>query len=304
MKWTKFIILLVVFMLTIKGIDRLYAPIDTWADTMLKAYSQRKDSVDVIIIGHSHTGAIRQSRLGDLNVMNFSYAGMELKDRYDFLKEILKQKGRVRYVVMAMDYDQIGHKTSDGMVHNMLLPCIVNNESGLTSAVSKMEPTNFLRHNRDLKVLYEYYVTRRYNRNDTSFVPLNFTNKNDFSACSKRALELSKLNYSSHNINENLELLDEIHKLLNEKGIMLVLLNTPKPSCFNEVYFNNLDTSHMFQLRDYISRNHLMYADFGKANCFNGEDFRDFDHLSDKGSKLVCDSIWRMIESRQELAKN
>src|SRR5690242_12711089 len=117
MKWTKFIILLVVFMLTIKGIDRLYAPIDTWADTMLKAYKQRKDSVDVIIIGHSHTGAIRQSRLGDFNVMNFSYAGMELKDRYDFLQQILKKKGKVRYVVMAMDYDQIGHKTSDGMVH-------------------------------------------------------------------------------------------------------------------------------------------------------------------------------------------
>src|SRR5438270_4821834 len=130
MKWFKFLILVLAFALTVKGIDMLYAPIDTWADTMLKAYRQRKDSVDVIIIGHSHTGAIRQSRIGTLNAMNFSYAGMELKDRYDFLQEILKEKGRVKYVIMAMDYDQIGHKTSDGMVHNMLLPWIIDQETG------------------------------------------------------------------------------------------------------------------------------------------------------------------------------
>jgi hypothetical protein len=295
MKWIKFFILILAFALTVKGIDRLYAPIDTWVDVMLKAYRQKKDSVDVIIIGHSHTGAIRQNQIGHLNVMNFSYAGMELKDRYDFLQEILKQKGRVKYVIMAMDYDQIGHKTSDGMMHNMLLPWIIDEETGIKHVMDQVTPKNFLRHNRDLRILYDYYITKQYNKNDTSFIPLNFTNKNDFSACKKRALEISKINFSSQHVTENLQLLDQINRFLISKGITLVLLNTPKPECFNQIYFDNLDTTNMFRLRNFIAQNKLMYADFGKATIFSEDDFRDFDHLSFKGSQIVCDSLSRMI---------
>src|SRR3982751_554715 len=122
MKWTKFLLLIAVFIATMFVIDRLYAPIPTWADKMLKKYASEKDSIEIVIIGNSHTGAIRQKKIDNMNVINLSYSGMELKERMTILKEVLQKKGPLKYVIMAMDYDQIGHKTSDGFLHNMLLP--------------------------------------------------------------------------------------------------------------------------------------------------------------------------------------
>jgi hypothetical protein len=297
MKWFKFFALVLAFILTMVGIDRLYAPIQTWADTMLNAYRKNKDSIDVIIIGHSHTGAIRQRTIGDLKAINFSYAGMEMKDRLDFLREILRQKGRIRYVIMAMDYDQVGHKTSDPIVHNMLLPYIANNETGWNGKLKRMGPNNFLRHNRDLRILYDYYVTKQYNKNDTNFVPLNFTGKDDADACNKRALEISKINYSESKVDENFRLLEEIREMLSKQGIQLVLLNTPKSECFNRIYFENLDSSEVPRLRKFIEDNHLIYADFARSTAFPEDEFRDFDHLNDKGSSVLCDSLWNILRA-------
>jgi hypothetical protein len=297
MKWLKFFAVVLAFTLTMIGIDRLYAPIRTWADTMLDAYKLQKDSIDLVIIGHSHTGAIRQRRIGDLNTINFSYAGMELKDRLDFLREILKENGHLKYVVMALDYDQVGRKTSDPMVHNMLLPYIVKNETGWDGKLKKLAPNNFLRHNRDLRVLYDYYVSKQYNKNDTNFIPVNFTEKTDVSACNKRALELAKISYSDARVQENFQLLAEIRELLAKKGISLVLLNTPKSECFNKTYFENLDTTQVPRLRKFIEDNNLVYADFGRSNAFSEDDFRDFDHLNEKGSRALCDTLWNILRA-------
>jgi hypothetical protein len=304
MKWLKFFAVVLAFILTMVGIDRLYAPIRTWADTMLGAYRQNKDSIDVVIIGHSHTGAIRQRVIGDLNAINFSYAGMELKDRLDFLREILKEKGRIKYVIMALDYDQVGRKTSDPMVHNMLLPYIVNNETGWDGKLKRLSPNNFLRHNRDLRVLYDYYVSKQYNKNDTNFIPVNFTEKTDMSACTKRALELAKISYSDSRVEENFRLLAEIRDLLAQRGITLVLLNTPKSECFNKIYFENLDTSQLPRIRKFIEENNLVYADFGRSTAFSEDEFRDFDHLNEKGSQVLCDSLWNILRAHNsQLAK-
>ncbi|MFL5810684.1 MAG: hypothetical protein ACJ749_14270 [Flavisolibacter sp.] len=269
---------------------------------MLSAFQKKKDSVEMIIIGNSHTGAFRQRTIGTLRVMNFSYAGMELQDRFDLMRELFKEKTSVKYVLMAMDYDQIGHKISDAFIHNMFLPYIMNKQEGITRLASSLKPNDFLRHNRDLTILYDYYISGHYNKNDTNFVPLNFTRKDDANGCERRALELSRFNFSAQNIDNNLALIDKIKLFLASKGIHLILLNTPKPNCFDETYFKNLDNSNISILKSFVAKHHIAFFDFAKSNLFKEEDFQDFDHLNMEGSQILCDSLWKAISKTDELA--
>ncbi|MDB5251208.1 MAG: hypothetical protein JWP27_377 [Flaviaesturariibacter sp.] len=291
MTWSKFFLTLGAFVLTAFAIDRLYAPIPTWADHMLQQYAKKKDSVGVILIGNSHTGAIRDRQIGGLPVMNLSVAGIELGDRLTLLNEVLKSKGSLRYVIMSMDYDQIGHKTSDQRVGNMLLPYSIENDKSLGGYLKRINTNNFLRHNRDFGVLRQYWSGGIDFDKEVNFIPVGFRNKADAEACRKRALELSTLSFSEGRINRNLEIALEISRNLTAHGVQLVLLNTPKTKCLTESYTGQFKQAYRERLAGFASTHRIPFLDFQGDPRFSDEDFIDFDHLNAAGTAKLCSLI-------------
>jgi hypothetical protein len=227
--------------------------------------------------------------------MNFSIAGIELKERLTILQQVIRQKGPLKYVIMSMDYDQIGHKTSDSYIGNMLLPYEARNSHGLQKLWKGLYPNNFLKHNRDFSKLYEYYTKGIDFSKEVNVIPLSFKDRQDMVACKKRALELSTLYFSAERIDDNFKLLDVTNTVLRQAGIQLVFLNTPKTACFTEAYQSSFNSVYSKELKKFAADRKIPFLDFGSGEGFDGNDFRDFDHLNSAGSAKLCEYIGKAL---------
>jgi hypothetical protein len=291
MRFHGFLLVVLAFLGTIFLIDLLFSPMPTWADYIFSQYDKRKDSTDVILIGNSHTGAIKGIRIGDWRLMNFSIAGIELKERLTVLRHVVQQKGSLKFVIMSMDYDQVGHKPSDTYIGNMLLPYEIQNSRGFRRILKMLLPINFLKHNRDFSKLYEYHTKGIDFSKQVNVVPLSFKDRHDGVACRKRALELSTLDFSGDRVGDNFRILEEIDSLLKEAHVQLIFLNTPKTRCFTQAYNASFNTSYYKKLKEFAAGRNIPFLDFGSDERFDENDFRDFDHLNLTGSRKICEYI-------------
>lgn len=303
MKWTKFFIVLAAFIGTAFLIDRLYAPIPTWADHMSGLYAKQKDSIGIILIGNSHTGAIRDTRIGQYPVMNLSIAGIEMQERRTLLEEVTRNKGSLKYVLMSMDYDQLGHQTTDSHVGNMLLPYALEQDKSTFAFLKKFNANNFMRHNRDFSVLKKYYSDGIDFTKELNFIPVGFRDKTDMKACAKRAVEMARLNFREERMNDNIEIVKEIKAMLDARGITLVMLNTPKTACLTKEYHAQFKQENRERLLGFLQANNIPFLNFEGSNHFNDSDFVDFDHLNTQGSAKLSALIATQLDASNSVTR-
>ena len=294
----KFYFITAAFILIVVLLNLLYRPIPTWADQALDRFKREKDSIGVIIIGHSHTGALQIAEINGLRTLNLSYSGMEAQNEYDIVKWLVSQKSSVKYMLIALDYDQLGHMTTNEFLNNMMMPYKTDDVSLFTKFSNLLAGPQYVRHNRDLQMLFDYYLNGPKSYLDVNVVPVTFTGKDDSVGCDHRATELAVGNTSIENIGKNKKLFSETIKLLKDNNITPVFINTPKPERFNSLYFSKLAPVYISETKKLADSLGVLYLDYSKSRGYSDDDFLDNDHLSKNGCTKIKDSIVTAIRNK------
>ena len=90
-------------------------------------------------------------------------------------------------------------------------------------------------------------------------------------------------------LNYNIELIEKIIKKCNEKSIKVILLTTPFTKYYNNFFSDDLlNKSFYSEIEKIREKYSLLYFDFSHDYInFNKEEyFADYDHVSEKGSKI------------------
>ena len=269
-------------------LQKISAPIDKVL-TLLNI----KDSAEILIVGNSHTGAISVSDDTTFlnNTLNLSLAYLELEDRYKLMKYCLDQK-HFKTILLSTDADQLGHKASSNNYDRQFYKygfSLYNN----SLANRLMASLNFFRLQMGAGELIKSIFI---NETDTAnykfnFIPLSNKSKNDYAACTLRAKEHSLFLFKKEMITENLQILQKIIDLCKSKNSKLYLIQTPKSKCYTNVYMNQ----QMFILNGRIDslakKNYIQFLNYLGNNTFIDEDFADFDHVNNKGSRKLVNLI-------------
>lgn len=253
-------------------------------DHLLTEQSQ-KPSASVLITGNSHTGVLTDAYDTAFlkSSINISLSNLEMEDRYKVLQKCINGD-KISTVILGMDPDQLGHPVSSS-TYDMQLHrygfALHNN----TLSNRFMSRLNFFRLHLNVNELIK--TLRTGEKGDTqkiNFIP--FTNKarNDTEACKKRAQEHSVFTYKKENNNSNLRCIQKIIDFCKQKNIQLLFLQTPKPACYSQIYFNENMRAATKLIDSIAVRNDVLYLNYLNNNLFTDNDFTDYDHLSPAGS--------------------
>jgi hypothetical protein len=286
-KFKPLIITLVAFVGLVFIINQLYKKVPNIYDARFAAWQKQKDSTQVLFVGNSHIGALQSYPVGNMSSYNMAYAGMEWQDAYTIINQCLQQNTSLKYIVLGCNYDQIGHATSNSLIGNMLLPYTAQQAEGTEKYFSFLKPLHFLKHDRTLKPLVNYYKNGITVKDDNTIITLDFKDKSDKQGCIKRAQELGKISYSKNRIAANKELLIKINNLAKSKNITLVLLSTPKGDCFMQEYNKYISNAEQQLVKELANNLQIKFVDFYNNPAFNEDDILDFDHLNSKGAQKL-----------------
>ena len=259
------------------------APIDR-----LFLQQPQKPLASVLIIGNSHTGVLNE--VSDTEFLqksiNMSLSNLELEDRYKVLQNILKGTN-IKTVILAMDPDQLGHNLSTNSYDAQLYKYgFALHYSTFGNRI--LSNLNFFRLRLNVNDLIKTLVKGA--NDDTAkinFIPFTNKERNDQEACKKRAQEHSVYNYKIDNNIKNLVFLQKIIDVCKEKKIQLLLLQTPKPECYSEIYLNEKMIAATEKIDSIAKKNQIRYLNYFNNPNFPDSDFADYDHLNQIGSNKL-----------------
>lgn len=252
----------------------------------------QKPLASVLIIGNSHTGVLND--VSDTvflqNSINMSLSNLELEDRYKVLQYILKGTN-IKTVILAMDPDQLGHNLStnsyDAQLHKYGFALHYNSFGNRI-----LSNLNFFRLRLNVNDLIKTLVKGA--NDDTvkiNFIPFTNKKRGDKEACKKRAQEHSLYNYKTDNNIKNLVFLKKIIDVCKEKKIQLLLLQTPTPVCYSEIYYNDNMKVATKKIDSIANENKIVYLNYFHNPNFTDSDFADYDHLNQNGSDKLLNLL-------------
>lgn len=267
---------------------------------VLNFYQQKRDSIDILVLGSSHAYAAFSPEVifnnTKMKVYDFATQQQPIWITYYYLIEALKYQ-KPKYVFLevhmavASDYEYASESVNRDAIDKMRFS--VNKINAINNSVKFS------------KDRYSYYfnIAKYHSR-------YKELNKDDFDAVLKRKtidnnghIDLENIDYifsdeTPNNIEEKAihkkseEYLYKIIDLLNKKGIKLILVKTPCSYNENEVTKLNY-TERIMQENDILFLNYI--KNISDLNLDYKKDFYDSGHLSESGSEKLSTKISEII---------
>jgi hypothetical protein len=249
------------------------------------------DQVTLLLIGNSHTGALRTVALRDDDVTyNASVGGQDLCRSYLLLRAYLPRLPRLREVVVAADYDAVGYNLSvfnQEWQDRQYYPYTgeLYHDGSLQRLLAK---SSFFRNNRDLSVVFSHAQPNT--RDSNPILPADGRVASTPEGCGKRAKEHSEVKFRRSLIVENIDYLQRIVALGLRQNVTIHFLNTPKSDCYRTNYSEATRRIGREAILRALGPRGDEFHDYFDDGRFLGEDFLDDDHLSLLGAqKLMKD---------------
>lgn len=282
------------FIAVIIVLEVLFADCPTRIDYLYASIRQTTDSVEVAIVGNSHAGAIGKPSVLHVEkemVGNYSVSGQDLFHAQIVISDILKQKNKLKYIVLFVDYDMLGYDllSTNQRYTDREYYKYADTMQDMSLANRLMATSNFFRCNRDFSVLKEKYKRSESNnetvlkQQEENFIPVTTTN-DEKEACRHRATEMTGIKFTRSLVGENQKILQNIIDRVLSSNVQLIIVVPPKRSCFYE-YANKENTKlskdALYQIVE--SNNVVCFVDMYGNEMFNDDDFVDADHLNPSG---------------------
>ena len=310
--------LFLVLGICILGLEYAYKDYINPVDYRLKPLEVISSDVETLILGASHTQAIgNQEIIKNQNCYNTSMGGQDLLHTFLILKSFIEKMNKLKTVVVELEYHSLGYNFADfNQVWKDRQYYTYTNQLDHNDWVSQLlAKSTFQRSNRDfsylinifsnqkqepirIKEIIESLKERKTVAQKNDFIPL--TNKEfNLTDCKKRAFEQSRIKYKKSLVPQNKEILEKIIQLSKVKNINLILLNTPKTSCYIDNYLTNKEMGKMKnEIKFILKKYKLEYYDFLESKSFNDSDFADYDHLNVKGVSKLIKKIYFLTKSQ------
>lgn len=282
------------FIAVIAVLEVLFDDCPTRIDYLYASIRQTTDSVEVAIVGNSHAGAIGKPSVLHVEkemVGNYSVSGQDLFHAQIVISELLKQKNKLKYIVLFVDYDMLGYGllSTNQRYTDREYYKYADTMQDMSLANQLMASSNFFRCNRDFSILKEKYKRSESNneivseQQEENFIPVTTTNdEND--ACRHRAMEMTNIKFSRELICQNQKILQSIIEIVAKSNAQLIITVPPKRSCFYN-YANKENTKlskdALYQIVE--SNKAVCFVDMYGNEMFNDDDFVDADHPNSSG---------------------
>ncbi len=282
------------FIAVIAVLEVLFDDCPTRIDYLYASIRQTTDSVEVAIVGNSHAGAIGKPSVLHVEkemVGNYSVSGQDLFHAQIVISDILKQKNKLKYIVLFVDYDMLGYDllSTNQRYTDREYYKYADTMQDMSLANRLMATSNFFRCNRDFSVLKEKYKRSESNnetvlkQQEENFIPVTTTNDEN-EACRHRAIEMTGIKFKRSLICENQKILQNIIDRVLSSNVQLIIVVPPKRSCFYE-YANKENTKlskdALYQIVE--SNEAVCFVDMYGNEMFNDDDFVDADHPNSSG---------------------
>lgn len=299
------------FIVVIVALEVLFADCPTRIDYLYASIRQTTDSVEVAIVGNSHAGAIGKPSVLHVEkemVGNYSVSGQDLFHAQIVISDILKQKNKLKYIVLFVDYDMLGYDllSTNQRYTDREYYKYSDTMQDMSLANRLMASSNFFRCNRDFSVLKEKYKRSESNNETVSkqqeenFIPVATTNDvND--ACRHRAMEMTGIKFKRSLIEENQKIIQNIIDIVLSSNAQLIIVVPPKRSCFYEYAHKENTKISKEALYQIVESNDAVYfVDMYGNEIFNDDDFVDADHPNSTGVYKIGTTITNGYENITE----
>jgi hypothetical protein len=213
---------------------------------------------------------------------NASFGGQDLYHMYSIIKTYLPQMTSLRIIVLGLDYDLLGYdlEVANEMWRDRQYYPYTHMLYKDGYGDQLVASSSFFRTNRDFMVLLQGKSSTK-NADQLVVSPL------DGASCMERAREHSVYKFKSGLIEKNLDYLQQLIFLCVDRGIRLILLETPKQDCYNANYCQETKNVAIAKIRELMQKNNMNFYDYSSDSTFDAGDFIDADHLNEAGAKKL-----------------
>lgn len=272
-------------------LEVLYKNYNNNVDTLFQKIDHADDSVNFILTGNSYIGKLGITKIDSPDIpLNISFGGQDIFHQYIILKYAVNRFKGLKKIIIGVEYNLLGYdyeKANQSYLDRQYYPytdTLYNN--GLISRL--LASSNFFRSNRDITFLVRFLTENKEISmlTDNEFIPV-VAEKLSMDACRKRAKEHTLIKFDKDLIPANVQVLGKIYYLLKSKNIEMIVLVTPKTSCYRKYSDSANVALGKAALYSFFKDKNLIYLDLYGDEDFESDDFLDFDHLSKSGKNKL-----------------
>jgi hypothetical protein len=291
--------ILLVLLAGFYALESQYSNYLTPFDVKFTKLEKNLSQIEQLSIGASHADALKNYGIDECaNVFNISFGGQDIFHVKVILEKYLTMMPNLNTIVYVLDYEQMGYNFStenQEWKDRQYFP-YTNKLYEDTKLQRFLTQSNFYRANRDMGFLFDKTKQRTFEMilsdhntfRSTAAIPLK-TSMSSL-ACKKRAIELSVVKWDEKLITENAGYVEEIIKLCHSYDIKLILLNTPKATCFYKYFNAETERLGKDRINEICASQNTHYFDYYGDISFESY-FQDPDHLNDQGAKFLIQRL-------------
>ena len=282
------------------ALNWFYSDYKTPIDLTFESIDTANPSVQTLLSGNSHMGAMTHNLYIDTNAVNVSMGGQDVFHQLLIAEYAMGKMPALKTIVMNLDPEMLGTSlaySNQEYIDRQYYPhthLLYDNTFGNRLISSSA----FFRSNRDLNYLFQHKRMEQEFKSvgrKANFLP---NEKPSPELCKKRAIELTSVKFKKPLVDESLKKLHEIIVLAKEKSISLVLITTPRRPC----YMSYADTGNMNyairRLQTFLTTENVPLYNYYDAPGFDDSDFRDPDHMNDNGERKLADRLLPAIKNQ------
>ena len=248
--------------------------------------------ISTLILGHSHAFyGINPQILND-KAFNAAYVSQPLGYDLKLLEKYSDSLTSLKRIIIVISYPSLfltlENSTEKYRLKNYYLYYGFNDGIPLKYKFETTAMDSYF----NSFVIKDYYLDNENKMNSDSlgFGYKKSTHKINFKNDALRAVSRHTFNDTSH-YQENINALKKMIAIAKDKKIKVYLITTPTTS----EYYENINTRQWYKILKAMERltneKDVFYYNFMKSGEFNEEDFRDSDHLNNRGAKKFTDLL-------------
>lgn len=266
---------------------------------------EQDDSSQVLILGNSHSQALKRPVINDMTSFNFAVGGQDIYHMLIIAEHVLnKQKNKtIKYIIVGLDYHLMGYsfQTSNTEWMDRLYYPDTKKIANNTIGGRFMAKSNFFRGNRNFKEAIKHFKFINSNTESKKAKKVNETFVDMRSSCQNRAIEHSVKKFEKSLIGENLSYLKRLSQLCNKHGVLLIFINYPKKACYYRFYNDNVVSIAVPKIRSFCEEHNITFLDYWKSDQFTDDMFIDNDHFNEAGANKMKSILGRVLNRKAAL---
>lgn len=265
---------------------------------------EQDDSSQVLILGNSHSMALKRPIINDMPSFNFGVGGQDIYHMLVIAEHVLnEQKNKnIKYIIVGLDYHLMGYnfQTANTEWMDRLYYPDTKKTADNTLGGRLMAKSNFFRGNRNFQEAFKSFrfsnsagpsqdQIKKAERMNEAFADKN-------SSCKNRALEHSVYKFDRSLIDENLVYLESLSQLCEKHGVQLIFINYPKKDCYYDFYSDGVVSLVAPKIIDFCKKHNITFLDYWRSEQFTDDMYVDNDHFNEDGANTMIGILETLIK--------